>query len=175
MNNQNKLTVEEITTVTKILSKLDPGFLPLDIFLSISRLFTSSILELIPIRIDSTGNHNVLLIKRPPNDPYWPNLLHNPGIFIMPTDKDEKLQYTFNRLFEKELRGVTFIGKPVFSHYSFHQTKRGSEMSLVHYIEYEKLPSEYFEMKVDELNDTVVIDHQIPFIKEAVRNFQHSK
>lgn len=48
----DQITDNEISEAVKILKKLDPGFLPEDLFIQFTRLTPTAILEIVPLRLN---------------------------------------------------------------------------------------------------------------------------
>lgn len=126
----NEPTAEEITAAAAVLKKLKPGFLPKEIFLEITRLTTTSIVEIVPLRRGSVGIE-ILLLPRDADDPTWPSMLHTPGTVILATDVEEGISKPLSRIATEEL-GMDELPKKIdFVTYAFHHSGRGAESSLV--------------------------------------------
>lgn len=167
------LSDDEITTVTQLLGKLEPGFLPLPIFLEVARLTVTSTLELVPLRLRGDVVE-VLLVKRPPDDPHWAGLPHTPGTVLRATDPPDGLATALQRLLGKELPGLTLASEPVFLKHLFHQVRRGVENTLVFFAEVDGEPTEGEFCPVGQLPPDLV-DTQVDFIKEAAAAYQAQK
>lgn len=126
----SNLSDEEVKTVERLLQKLEPGFLPLPIFLQVTRLTTTAIIEFVPLRMRE-GKVEILLTRRSADDPAWPSLLHTPGTVIRATDT---LESAFSRLQTEELEGVD-VSLPVFVKNVLHHSGRGLESSQVFWLE----------------------------------------
>jgi len=127
------MSEQEIETLTGLLSKIEPGFLPLPVFKEISRVYVSAILEVVPLR-SMNGVTQVLLVRRDSNDPFWPNMQHTPGTVLRPSDKKGSLEDAMRRVLDGEL-GYSGENKPVFVNMRFSKSSRGSEFAAVHYLE----------------------------------------
>lgn len=126
------MTDLEIKTVTQLLKKLEPGLLPLSIFNEITRIFVSSIVEIVPLK-KKNGVTQVLLVRRESDDPFWPNMWHTPGTVLRATDRKGDLNDAFQRILNSEL-GCTEEITPIFVDIRFSQSTRGSEFSAIYYI-----------------------------------------
>ncbi|EKE18596.1 MAG: hypothetical protein ACD_9C00288G0005 [uncultured bacterium] len=168
---EKKITEEEIKIVSDILKKLEPGFLPLPIFLEVARLYVSCIVEIVPLYNDN-GKAKVLLQEREANDPIWGGKLHTAGTVVRANDEEGSFKDAFKRLIGQELQNISIKKDPVFVSFIFHQSLRGRELAVVFYVELatnevlhlgklydvEKLPNE-------------IVNTQINFIQEAARQF----
>jgi hypothetical protein len=166
MNNQ------EINELVRLLNKFDPGFLPHDIFIAIARLIVLPAIEFIPIRLE--GNEiQVLLTRRQPDDPAWPNMLHTPGTILRSTDSS--LDEASSRLLKDEFGildpeyvTVTFIS------YDLDHGTRGTGLTLEHLIEInvEVSVGEYYN--VESLPEDF-IEGQRAMLERAVIKFKQLK
>ncbi|MBP9699914.1 hypothetical protein KBD71_01375 [Candidatus Woesebacteria bacterium] len=154
-------------SVIDYLNNLTPGFFPFELFQSITRLTVSPILELIPLRTIN-GKVEVLMLKRPLDDPHWPGMLHTPGTYIRTTDTEITLQSAFDRLVRGELE-LQIDVQTFFVQTIFHQVNRGMELGLVYGMDLSGINNfpkgEWFP--VDDLPDTSV-KTQHEMIKNAV-------
>ncbi|MGI9027314.1 MAG: NUDIX domain-containing protein, partial [Candidatus Saccharimonadales bacterium] len=159
------LTPEVIQDTADKLSQLEPGFLPLPIFLQITRLAVTSIVEVVPLRKNGDAVE-VLLLKRPADDPHWPNQLHTPGTVLRPTDREHNYSDAFKRILNDEL-GITTPQEPTFVTTVFHRVNRGTELALVFYLEIpgETASGDFYDS--DKLPSGVV-ETQLEFIKASV-------
>lgn len=101
-----------------------PSPLPDPVFQAVSQLFVGVAYELIILRKNGE-TIEVLLTKRPDNDPHWPGEWHYPGTMHLPGDQREGDALT--RLMTNEVPGglqgtPTFIGKLLV------RSKRGPAM-----------------------------------------------
>src|SRR5690349_16672216 len=103
------LSPQQIADCVAVLSQLDPGLLPIEIFDQVARLTRIPTVLIIPVR----KNQDKLefgLVKRGPDEHWWPNLWHIAGTVLRSTDT---LQTAFDRLFMGELKTVK-NNSPVF-------------------------------------------------------------
>lgn len=126
-------TEQEISQTAAVLHRLQPGFLPLELFLEVTRLCATPIVELVPLR-HKQGATEVLLFRRPADDPNWPNQLHTPGTVIRATDVGNGLAAPFARLYGDELC-VKPSAEPVHAKTTLHTFNRGTEFAAVFYID----------------------------------------
>jgi hypothetical protein len=164
------MTDDEIQQAADLLKRFEPGFLPYPIFEQIARLVALPIVEFIPLRRSVQGIE-VLLIARPDDDALWPGLLHTPGTVVRATDfgTDQKLWPPFSRIIHEELQS-TDLGAPEYVGSTLNKSKRGVEQSQLYWVEVMGVPKVGKFYPVDNLPDSLM-DSQINFIQEAVRNF----
>jgi hypothetical protein len=167
------LSLEEIQTVTQLLAKLEPGFLPFEIFHAITRLVAMPIIEVVPLRHNSGGETEILLLRRDENDPVWPNKLHVPGTVVRASDASENFGEAFQRILSGELK-ITTTESPVFVKNVIHHSGRGMEVSQVYWIEIADPPGTDQFYNVKELPADLV-DSQLDFIPAAIEHFKNTK
>lgn len=168
MTDQN-LSANEIKQLTSLLAKLEPGFLPLDIFYEIARLVALSIVEFVPLRLNDQGQAEVLLIPRDADDKFWPNEFHIPGVVVRPTDIQNGHYTPFNRILADELKGV-IISEPHFVKNMLRTSRRGTEQAQIYWVEVYDQPVVGEFYKVEELPDNI-IEIQPEFIRVAAQDF----
>jgi hypothetical protein len=162
----------QIKQVAGLLGKLETGFLPYLIFEQVARLVALPILEFIPLR-RAEGETEVLLLKRPAEDPLWPGALHTPGTVIRATDLhtgEQENWSAFERILHDELKG-TALGKPQYVGSMLHKSKRGVEQAQLYWVEVIGEPQVGTFFPVRRLPERL-IDSQYKFIAEAVRHFE---
>lgn len=124
------LSSDQRIRCTDILSQLEPGIIPLEIFEQIARLMRLPTVLLIPIkRVD--GQVYVGVVRREANDRWWPGLLHLAGTVLRSTDT---METALQRLIETELQ-LSGHQPPVFHENLVHQSKRGAELQLIHSVD----------------------------------------
>jgi len=162
-----QLSKKEIQVLTKLLGKLQPGLLPLDIFLQIARLTVLPILEVVPVRMHD-AKAQVLVLPREANDGLWPDDVHVPGTVLRADDKGA-LEKALERI-KKELGGAS-LGEPVFVQTVFHESKRGWELAFVFWAEMGGEPKlgQYYDLENLPGN---IMASQTEFIREAGRHYQ---
>lgn len=163
----------QIDAIAAGLSKLKPGFLPLSIFLEITRLSVTPIIEVVPLRSNDKCTE-VLLLERSADDPYWPNQFHTPGTVLRPTDQEHNYSDAFQRIFKDELKlNVTL--NPVFVTTIFHRVARGSELALIFYLEITTESPKGTFYKSDSLPANIV-STQVGFIDKCIESYnRHNK
>ena len=162
------MTEEEQSQLIKLLEKLEPGLLPLDIFLQIARLSVLPIIEVVPLRrMEQT---EILLLPRLATDKIWPNAMHIPGTEVRADDKGD-FKAGFQRI-QDEL-GSTQIGEPSFVRTMFHQSKRGWELAFIYWTEVTGEAHKGQFYKTSQLPASI-IESQKEFIEEAVKSFEKS-
>ncbi|MDB5166507.1 MAG: hypothetical protein JWM37_579 [Candidatus Saccharibacteria bacterium] len=166
-------TAEDIQAAAAVLNKLEPGYLPPEIFFAVARLCVLTTVEMVPLRMRN-GRVEVLLTRRPADDPNWPDMLHVPGTILRPSDEENNYHSAFDRIFQDELPGITVISRPQFLETRFHQVQRGRESALIHYVEVAGTTpeAEYYPVA---LLPPEIIDHQVSFIKSAADRFGQSQ
>jgi hypothetical protein len=138
MTRTQDVTDDEIQQAAKILRKLEPGYLPFPIFIEAARLVTFSIVELLPYRRNANGTVEVLLLRREEDDTLWPNMWHNPGAVIRPTDVS--VEEVIDRIFVEEL-GTQRVGHTIeYLGSLHHRTRRGAEHASVYAVEIKSQP-----------------------------------
>jgi hypothetical protein len=162
---------EEIKQAAEVLSRLQPGTLPKELFYEFTRLWVTSIIEVVPCRRNSQDQTEVLLLQRPDDDPNWPGMYHTPGTVVRPTDVQDGIETALNRIFSDELN----LAQPVPTQLvdiEFHQVSRGPEMAQVYTSDLTGLDIDHGTWcPADQLPDTIV-DTQRDFIHTAVSSFQ---
>ena len=163
---------EEIREAAKVLSRLQPGILPRELFIQITRLWVTSIVEVVPLRRGEKGNIEVLLLQRPDDDPIWPAMQHTPGTVVRPTDVGDGMGAPFERILTDEL-GLSpeETLQPRFVTIDFHKIARGTEVAQIFTIDltgYNTPIGVWYS--IDSLPDDL-IDTQRPFIMLAMKEF----
>lgn len=168
-DNKNILRKDEIEVVANVLKKLSPGVIPYEIFIEYARLIVMPTIEFVPLRFHE-GKVQVLLISREDSDTHWSGMVHIPGTVIRASDEKGSFKSALNRIFVNELGNQVTIGEVFFMKYLFHQVKRGSEISFVHWAEIKGKSENGTFYDVDNLPENIV-EHQIIYIKEAAEEF----
>lgn len=148
MKNES-LDSKTIDDIVKGLKKLEPGFLPFDIFVEICRLTVSATVEIVPFRKKGDRSSvEILLVKRKDDDPFWPGMYHIPGVVILATDKENSLKDAFDRILHGELGGVSTSSEPVYIKYLLRKGNRGTTLNLLHRVELTSDPKvgEWFDV-----------------------------
>lgn len=166
------MSSDEIIQLKFLLSKLEPGVVPLPIFQEITRFWVTAVVEVIPVRMEG-GKVQVLLTRREATDQVWPNKLHVPGTVLRATDGKGDFRDAFNRIFKEEL-GCKEEVLPVFTGNRFVEGDRGSELGVMYYTEINGKTSDGQWYDVDNLPGDL-IEYQIVFIKKAVKCFESNK
>jgi len=164
-----ELSTSELQTLVSLLKKLEPGFLPQDVFTEFTRISVTAICEVVPLRKNTEGKVEVLLLQREEGDVYWPGKLHTPGTVIRSTDEKGSMKMPFQRVL-KELDNPENIPEPTFVDYLFHKNSRGSELAIIHYIHFLEEPVHGRFYSLENLPETLV-QEQIPFIHMAAKIF----
>lgn len=126
------------------LAKIPAGFLDPDIFNQIARLGVLTYLELVAFR-QKKDIIEVLLTKREPTDPFWPNMYHNPGTVLRPSDDNSTFADALKRLETQEYK--IKLPEPYFAGFWFEQLERGKGFGVVSWIELNECPTgEYFDI-----------------------------
>jgi ADP-ribose pyrophosphatase YjhB (NUDIX family) len=170
VSTQTPPSQEEISLVTAILARLQPGFLPKSIFLEVARLCTTPTIELVPLR--STGDDvEVLLTQRPDDDPHWSNQWHVPGTVVRATDVGNDFNKLFQRLCDEELQAHP-VATPQRVGQTFQKVTRGTELTNIFYIDLSDTQTPVGEWyPAHSLPDTI-IETQRELIAQAVKAFK---
>lgn len=173
------LSDNEIKNIANKLKKLEPGFLPFDLFYQFNRLKVTITIEVIPLCFDLNNQVNVVLFNRGPDDPWWPNLYHTPGSCLTDGDILDQDEWglptrTFKRLKETEFGDIKLIDQPQFVNNLSHQTNCGPESVHVYIqeVDYQSAKNDLFP--VDKLPKNMM-DHQINMIKKCAQIFKNKK
>lgn len=164
------LSATEVNQVTELLSRLDPGFLPFPIFHQVTRIAATPIVEVVPLRMTSDGNVEVLLLRRPDDDPVWPSQLHTPGTVVRGSDAPGSFNSPLRRILSGELNGTTFSSPPTFVRSSLDHSGRGVEVAQIYWIEVDQASCGVFYDARRLPVDLVVF--QAAFIQAAVEDFR---
>lgn len=166
-----KLSEQEIDRLVGLLSRLEPGFLPLSVFHAVARLVALPIVEVVPLRVKSAGGVEILLLRRPADDPVWPNQLHVPGTVVRASDEPGFFDDALARVLAQELDG-TSTSSPVFVKSMLHMQARGMEAAQIFWVLVEGEPTEGTFYDADDLPEALVAT-QLDFIPVAVAHFKH--
>jgi hypothetical protein len=165
------------------LKTLQPGRVPEEIFLQFARLMVISVIELVPLRINTAGEVEVLLLQRPKGD-VWSEQWHVPGTLILATDKlDERDDYEqpMQRLLGVggELAGIAIQGNPIEIETERRKTLRGDELAVIHYVEIAGEPTvgKFFALKDYPHNvpQPGIVPHHNAFVRRAAERFVADK
>lgn len=170
------MTDDEVAQATELLKKLNPGFLPYSIFQQVTRLIATPIFELVPLRKASSGELEVLLLNRGPDDAWWPNQLHTPGVVIRADDVEQDAydnRVAFERLIKDELL-ATQLGPLHFVGNILQKSKRGTEQAQVYWAEVlgDNKVGDFYP--VSALPDSL-IEGQRHFIHAAAEAYRHDR
>lgn len=162
-------TQNEILEAANILKKMVPGTLPQPLFIEITRIAATPIVEIVPLRKNQQGEIEILLTKRDTNDPTWPGMYHTPGTVVRPSDTEGSYKDSFDRILAGELKN-TPTTSPIFVTNYLHKVKRGMESSLIYWVEVTGKPlvGEFFNSNNLPVN---LIDTQIDFINIAIGHY----
>lgn len=167
----NKEDDDKAKHTAALLSEFTPGFLPYPVFEQVARLVALPIIEFIPIK--STGDDiQVLLIRRPADDPLWANELHTPGTVIRATDigVGKHIWRPFERILEDELGG-TAVGDPHYVGSIMHKSRRGTEQAQIYWVELIGEPHTGELYSINELPSNFM-ESQKNFVFKAVENYK---
>ena len=170
------MTDPDIAMTAQLLSQLEPGFLPYPIFEEISRIVALPILELVPLRLSDSGDVEVLLLDRGPDDEWWPKLLHTPGV-VMRADDIGTDTYDSRVAYERLVRGEmadTQLSEPHFVGNVLQRSKRGTEAAQVYWAEVMGEPKVGKFYPFAQLPDGLIAA-QHHFIPLAVDEFKKAK
>jgi hypothetical protein len=160
---------EEINSVQHILARLQPGHLPLPIFAEVARLTVTPVIEIVPLKIDTSGILRVLLEKRDNNDPHWAGMLHIPGTIVLSTDSGKTFEDALDRIIAKKLK--VRASKPEFVESIFCKVSRGAEVALIYMVEIIEEPVLGDLYDVKSLPKNIIEGHE-HFIQIAVKRYE---
>jgi len=161
---------QEISLAATVLRRLEPGFLPVELFLEITRLCAMPIIELVPLR-KHNGQTEVLLFRRAADDPNWPNALHTPGTVVRATDVSDGFSVPLSRLYSEELLTQP-ENEPVFVDVKLHRSNRGTEFAAVLYVDLTGTVAPTGEWRPSEQLPEDLVASQRTFIDKAVELFE---
>lgn len=161
---------ERIPTPSEIASAeqtYQPGKIPEDVWFEHMRLHAVATIETTPYRIVD-GHIQVFMVRRPPTDKYYPNMLHVPG--TMCNGNDTSLEDAYERVREKEFPEL-IIDKPKFIFNLFRKTPRGSEYAAVYATRVLSGGNEENWFNTDNLPEETIPQHKT-MIREALKYIQ---
>ena len=132
-----KYSPDLIRTTTQNLQNFEPGFLPKEMFYELSRICVLCAVDIAVLRKRKSENQ-ILLTRRPDNDPYWPSMYHIPGTILRYDDAKLGRDHAFKRLITDEYTGLEFRTKPKFVNYYLNIDKRGAVLALLFKTELKK-------------------------------------
>ena len=168
---KNKISKSEIKTLVNLLGKLEPGYLPTDIFYAVLRLVVTPTYLAVPL-YDNGKKLQVQLIKRGMSDPHWAGLLHLPGTVIIATDKT--IEDTYSRLIKNEISDSKIKIGPIYAGYVFDTIPRGREVSIINYVLLEEAPRNGKLYDVDNLPKNIITT-EIKRVVMAVEHYRKNK
>ncbi|MEI7918175.1 MAG: hypothetical protein WCH58_02220 [Candidatus Saccharibacteria bacterium] len=163
-----QISRKDIQQAKELLSKLQPGQLPFNIFIEVARLTVTPIIEIVPLRTNADGYTEVLLTKREDSDPIWPGMLHTPGTVVRANDRDDNSD-AFRRILNGELGDIK-TSAPVYVKTILHKVKRGTEQAQIFWVEVHGESKIGIFYDVNKLPGNI-IDSQIDFIKAATDSY----
>ncbi|MEI6477531.1 MAG: hypothetical protein WCO52_00900 [bacterium] len=163
----------DVERLTSLLSQLEPGKLPLPVFMEMARLTTVPIIEIVPLRYGSESGIEVLMLVREESDPLWAGMLHTPGTVIRAYDEPGSYKGAFDRILKEELGG-TLTTEPVLLKTVLRKVQRGTELASIYYVEVTGEPIQGTFYPLEPFPDNVV-ESQIGFIHEAAKAYTASQ
>ena len=165
-------TNKEITEAARILSGLEPGFLPFPIFEQVARLSTLPIVEIVPLRQNARGEVEVLLLPRHAVDDLaiFKDNLHTPGVVVRPSDTSGSFEDAFRRILQDELQGLA-CSEPTYVTHILHNSGRGLEAAQIYWVEVLEEPIVGAFYTADELPASTM-QSQFDFIPTAVAHYR---
>ncbi len=152
------------------LSKIPAGFLKPELFNQVARLGVLTYLEVLAFR-QKKESIEVLLTKRDSKDPFWPNMYHNPGTVLRPSDTDYSFKDALNRLENDEYKQK--FPMPFFAGFWFEQLERGKGFGIVCWVELQNCSAgQYFN--VNQLPSNL-IKGQSAYIINAAKQYSDYK
>lgn len=165
----DKLTNNESKQLVELLKKLEPGFLPPEIFYAIVRLVVTPTYLVVPLYEDN-GVLKVQLLERESDDPHWAGQVALPGKIMVASDNS--IEAIYNRLIESEIPSAKIKQGPIACGYVFEKIPRGKEVSLINYALLKEAPTEGKLYEVDNLPDNI-IETEIKRVRMAVEHYRN--
>jgi hypothetical protein len=145
-------------------------------FYAIAQHTVSVAIEAVVLR-RRKGRLEVLLFKRPDDDPFYGGMWHSPGTILRGKDAEGGLpgkpvgyEKAFDRLARGELK-VNFAGHKKFAGSLFFLSPRGPENCLVFVCRIAGEPVKGTFYPVDDLPENTVLAHRLSIIPAAVKAF----
>ena len=165
------MKIKDIEQTIRMLevAKSEDGRFPKELFYASARLFGESCLELCIFRTIN-GVDSVFLFPRPSTDPYWPGMLHVPGVRKLSTDTDESvlLRVVGETLFDINLEDVHYCSSQIV------RTLRGTEFSDVRWTWVDETGMDNFFYDVDNLPENIIEFHPI-LIEKSVKCYREMR
>lgn len=165
----DELTQQEQQTLIQLLSKVEPGFYPIELFWQFARLSTLATFEVVPL-FETAKGVSVVLYPRSKNDKHWPNKLHIPGCVVRPTDTEAD---TLQRILHEEMAGAT-VSVPRFLTTQVRQTLRGHELAVIYISKITSVPDNAEAYPVDKLPASLLPAYP-DIIKDAVKLYTSTR
>lgn len=167
----------EIKQAVDIISRLQKGLLPLELFHAVAAKTVTPTVDLVPVRRGKDGEPELLLVQRPADDPYWPNEWHVTGAMIRAFDKEgADFLDAKKRVLEGELHGtIRMINEPQYIGAKFWDVARGRELEHVFYFETDAKDEDVVEGKFFTENNLpeLTISHHKILIPEIIAAFKN--
>lgn len=163
---------EELSMAADVIARLPKnGLWPKELFYAVAERVVMPIVEIVPLRrVDNSTE--VLLLKRPDDDPNWPGQLHTPGTVLRTTDLDGGgMQSAFDRIAQDELH-MSLPTEPQLVGYDFHPVDRGPEMATVFSLDLSGVEDVTGAWYGAEALPQNVVGTQREFIARAVQSFE---
>lgn len=144
--------------IAEQLSSYEPGYLPEPLFFAISHLAVLTGVEVVPVL---RGTGDILLVRRPDDDPYFSGELHFPGTILLASD--QTILQAIQRVLVNELLLSKEAALDVFNFFAFSRiskTKRGSQLSHVHVAAMDYVPFGFQAYSPRNLPDNVLDHHR---------------
>jgi hypothetical protein len=117
-------------SLNRLLEYLQPGEMPLDVFVRISRLVVTPVVEIVA----TMGCDKLILIKRPASDTLWPEKYCLPGKIISP--RHGNLMTSVSDALQKiKIASVNSKICPKMVNIQLINTSRGYELALVYHVD----------------------------------------
>ena len=132
MNSSTVLNCEEEQTLIGLLGKVTPQTMTAGVFNAVAKLFRLPAIELVCFRKGTDDQIEVLLSKRPDDDPLFPGQWHSAGTIARLTDATE--MHSLDRLAKTELGilGLTMRTSPRLAGPCYSCHARGGEVHLIY-------------------------------------------
>jgi len=156
------------TQLTEVLSTLEPGKLPLEIFNQVARLTVTPVVEIVPFFKNSEGEYKVFLMQRGADDALWANQYHVPGAIVLATDTPGSFSDAISRIVTNKLASYS-PGEVSYVDVQLCRVSRGVEVAIIFKVELATSPDNSLLFDPMALpND--MIEGQVEFVQAALRN-----
>lgn len=160
--------MDDCAETNSLLSNLEPGKLPLEIFNQVARLTVTPVVEIVPFFKNGQGDYKVFLMQRGADDALWANQYHVPGAIVLATDTPGSFSDAINRIVTTKLASYS-PGEISYVDVQLCHVSRGAEVAIIFSVELATSPDSSLLFDPMALpND--MIEGQAEFVYAALRN-----